>query len=354
MIKSRALSEAEGLLTQRVLAGDVSGPRSTEGGTDVPRRTRQTVVQRIYQRGWVHDRYVPNPAVIDRPFVTFALAQPYSEEVVRAAQRWRQEAGTVLLWVSHETLFGVFFSRDERSRSRLAENLRASVKDRTEILLALDLRDQAIPVYFDFEAAWSRVAGLRGAISYPHSLPGVAVDPARSDGERAGGRNLRPLLELVGTPFPSGRFSSARLGSSLHLRGNAEQRYLRHGWMERRTFLEPMEVARWVSDFPRRVAFVQGELISGATAPALFHALVEECRINPFLYATDHQRILLATFSQEPGARRSENDLPRAGVLATLQRFLRGITIVRDSLDSMSTVVDHRYDHLFDADDSGR
>ncbi|MCI4323111.1 MAG: hypothetical protein L3K03_03675 [Thermoplasmata archaeon] len=354
MIKSRALSEAEGLLTQRVLAGEGSGPRSPGSGTEVPRRTRQTVVQRIYQRGWVHDRYVPNPAWIDRPFVTFALAQPYSEEVVRAAQRWRQEAGTVLLWVSPETLFGVFFSRDERSRSRLAEKLRSSVRDRTEILLALDLREQAIPVYFDFEAAWSRVAGLSGAISYPHSLPGVVVDPARSEGEPSGGRNLRPLSELVGTSFPSGRFRSPRLGSSLHIRGNVEQRYLRHGWMERRTFLEPTEVARWVSDFPRRVAFVQGEMLPGATAPALFHALVEECRINPFLYATDHQRVLLATFSQDPGTRRSEREIPRAGVLATLQKSLRGITIVRDSLDSMSTLVDHRYDHLFDTDDAGR
>jgi hypothetical protein len=48
-----------------------------------------------------------------------------------------------------------------------------------------------------------------------------------------------------------------------------------------------------------------------------------------------------------------EGVVPPLGVLATLQKHLRGITIVRDSLESMSTVLDHRYDHLFDTDEPG-
>jgi hypothetical protein len=300
MIKPRVLSDAEGILTQHALAGERSDDGSPRGGRELPRRTRQTVLQRIYQRGWVHDRYVPSPALVGRPHVTFALAQPFSEDVVRAAQRWQRASGGVLLWVSPETLFGVYFSRDVRARSRLVESLTASVKERTEIVLSVDLREQSVPVYFDFEAAWNRVAGRAGAISYPHSLAGTGVHPDRPESEPPSARAYRSLSELVARPFPSGRFVPSGMGASLHLGGVPEQRYLRHGWVERRTFLEPTEVARWVSDFPRRLAFVHGELLPGATAPRLFRALVEGCRINPFLYVTDDRHVLLATFSHDP------------------------------------------------------
>jgi hypothetical protein len=349
----RILSESEALLVQDLLAG----PRlDREPGRTVdalPRRTRQSVLQRIFLREWVKIRVVPHPVAANKPFVSFALARPFADTVRKSAIEWSSIPEAVVVWEAPDLIFGVFFSSSGESRSRSFRSLIASIKSPRELYIELDARKDIVPVYFDFEAAWRKIADLPGVVTYPHPLPGTSLPSrprltARQNSESA-------LAQLVASPFLQAG------GSGLHSEfrslpsGSRSRTLLRKGYAEVRRFLDPTQICRWVTNFPRGIVFIYGHLQDGASPPRLFQKLIEEARISPFLYVTDNAHVLIGVLADEkhppePGAPDALKDYSRPGVLSILSSGLFSITIARESLSSLITRVDHRYDRLFDPD----
>jgi len=68
-------------------------------------------------------------------------------------------------------------------------------------------------------------------------------------------------------------------------------------------------------------------------------------QVRPFLFASGNSRILLATLSGTPSDLESRANRP--AILGNLQRYLRNIQIVREPIEALSVVVNHRYDRLF-------
>lgn len=341
----REISRAEAVVTAELLAG--SGTRHRQLSNEpIPRRTAQVIRQRLAERGSIKQRYIPDPAALGRPIVTFALAQPYAEMRSSTIVRWGLQEGGVDLWAFEESLFGVFFLPGPEAAKAAHEQLGDPQSQRSTFFLDCDSRLPTVPVFFDFEASWGHIAGLQGTLAYPHPLPS-------SRGSNEGRLSLiskpdrEALCSLLGRPLSRLSGTDRYSWKNRFAHGPRERRLVRDGCVEFRSFLDPAECSRWASDFPKAIAFIRGTLLRGKTAAGLFRALVEECRVAPFLFATDNATALFACLSRTTKDRKGATTSYRAPLLPTIQTFLRQIVVLREPLESLVPVLDHRYDRPF-------
>jgi hypothetical protein len=324
----RALSRAEGIVVQELLAGLSASPPAAS----LPRRTEQTVRQRVIARDWVVPRYVPDPAVLGLPIVSFVLARPFTERARDVSDLWAATSSCVFVWESSERLFGVFLAASPTEARRLVDAATPESLVHEQSVLEADTRAGAVPVYFDFEAAWTKYAGLGGTRSYPHSLPAELAEGGSRTGSTLSPGDRAAMGRLLHRPFQG--TSPPSRGDRGLFDGARERRCVAAGWVEPRYFLDPVAVHRWASGFPDAVAFVQGDLLAESKAAELFRDVVEHCRIGPFLFATASGRVLLGTFARlRPDSAMS----PARPVLATLRRHLSNIRVDRIPLGSIHT-----------------
>lgn len=344
----RNLSSAEAALVAGLLAGNSARTTTVEGERVLPRRTRETVLRRVYAREWIRDRYVPSPTAIGCPFVTIAVAEPYAEHLAHCSVLWRSQPGIVHMWGSRDVLCGVFFSADASSSTLLKSTVGDRALNRNSVVVTTDLRVAPIPVYFDFEVSWSRIAGLRGSMSYPQSLPRTVLG-LNLDDRRRTEQERQSLMELVESSLlPSSRFANGRTTKSFKV-AKLERKFLAQGWVERRSFLDPLKVAESVAGFPRRVAFVWGNLLPDATAEGLFRSLAGDAGLGPFLYCREDRTVLLGTLAKEYSrAGRVNQADPSPSVLSILQRHLREIVALRVPIEELSSPINHCYNRVFD------
>ena len=129
--------------------------------------------------GFDKERYLPDPAVLGGPIVTFAFGHPYAEMQSRALATWRSHEGGDDVWAFKDAMFGVFFLRELQGVSALHELLGNPTVCRDIFFLDCDSREPTVPVFFDFEASWAQISGLNSTLAYPHSLPS-AVRPGKA------------------------------------------------------------------------------------------------------------------------------------------------------------------------------
>jgi hypothetical protein len=338
----REISRSEAIAVADLLAGahphagrPVHGP--------IPRRTRQAIRQRLVAREVIKERYLPDPAVLGRPLVTFAIAQPFAEKHVEAVRAWRSLDSAVDVWSGQNALFAVFFLAGLQELDALRAQLDKPQLHQTLYFLNCDSRDASVPVFLDYEAAWVRITGLDGTLAYPRALPSSSL--ADVDRPASVPRADREALRSLVLQTPEVGLES---GSGGWMKGPAkgmrERRLLRQGMVEFRSFLDPVECSRWASNFPDAVVFVRGTLFGGTGPEALFRALVEECGVSPFLFATDGKAVLFCCLSDHRRDSREPPSSRRVPTLEVMQRFLRQIVVARELLDTLTPVVDHRYD----------
>jgi hypothetical protein len=335
----RVLSRAEAVAVQRLLAHIDVADGDGSGGERLPLRTAQAIRQRAYVRDWLTDRYVPNPVVLGYRTALFLVARPYSERALAIMEQWRSHPRNVLLWASPELLFGVFLARGPEEAEAIQRRLTDASAVRLEVGLRTDLTEATVPVYFDFESAWTGWTGLPGTIRYPRPLPSGEFDRPNGGGLSPGERGA--ISGLLVAPFLGG--NPARGVSRFSRLYRAERRWLNSGQVEFRSFLNPREVARWVTGFADQAVFVHGELVEPGGASELFHALVSECRIGPFLFATNGRSVLWGALSSTSFTPPRRSSVP---VLAKVGTYLRGIQIVREDLAHLEPTVDHRFERL--------
>ena len=335
----RVLSAAESIAVWHLIARSRPAMAPVDGIPPLPRRTFQTVRRRVYERGWIADRFVPSPSVFGSDRIVFALAQPLSDRAADLVGRWRSRPENVLLWASDESILGVFL--DPRSDAHpLWAGLDIERSSRNYCVIRAAPDRSGVPVYFDYEAAWVRATGLPGVVRYPR---GLERDSSTTNGNKVRSpsppqrRAVADLASDVRTH--SGTAANGPFASWLERR-SAEERYIRKGWGTFRPFLNPIEVARSVTGFPAWSAFVWGTLLPEVRVQDLFQALVAEAVVSPFLFVTDGPNVLFATLSEGPGNRRR---VERVAVLAVVRRYLRDIAVVRWPLGPTRAIIDHAY-----------
>ena len=346
----RSLLKAEALVGRSLLAHPDEPQSAQIRATRVPRRTFQSTRQRILGRGWVQQRLVPDPRELGRPIAVLGLVQPYVEAMPRVVDAWRRCPGMVCLWTSGETVFGLAFQPRPTSDREPPLPLVDSRSCRASYTLTVDLRERAIPVFFDFEGAWSRLAGLSRSAQYPRALA-AARRPGPTDGAEEDAATARSIsLTLAAAGGDGGAsFGESFLASALQRR--RLRRCIANGWIARRAFLDATAVGDTIEGLAERVAFVHAQLRPGADGEAVLATLLNEARIAPFLYATDGRSILFAVLAAEAALPPTSNP-PRTSAFAVLQASTSEIVTIREPLRTLARVIDFRFDALIDLEEA--
>jgi hypothetical protein len=334
-----SITEEEAVGIRTLLAALPVSERKRISESGLGSRTFERIRKRAYAAGWVFDRFVPNPARAGYPTVSFVLARPFAEQIEEVQRRWKDLPSNVLLWRWPETVFGVFFSSEPQQGFLAKIDSRVGEKETT--VVTSSATRHAIPVYFDFEGAWALWTGQLGTLAYPHSIPATPIREDLLRGHR--GPDPGAMAGLLARPFlPAAETSPLRVSPFFFPR--SYQRLLETGLVQRRTFLDPQKVPPFEGRSLGRVAFVQGELLSAGTEESLFRMLMA-IQVRPFLFCRGNSRVLLATLARAPSDVETRADRPT--VLGNLRRYLTNIQIVREPIEALSVVVNHRYDRLF-------
>lgn len=277
--------------------------------------------------------------------VTFLVRRPFADQMHAVVSRWLASRELVFFWEAPDLLFGVFWSSDADSRSPVLKSIFGECQGPHELKLDVDIRDSFVPVYFDFEAAWSKLSNLEGTLAYPRGLPGTYLVKTQVPGDTSVGRT--DLAHVIGVPFlPVGSIPWKGMGHGPASR-RMINRELRAGRVEHRAFLCPTDVSRWAAGFPTDLVLIYGDRIPGDSPSLFFRELVEKLGLSPFLFGADKDRVIIALLSGGALTRASATDYA-GSVLAVLQRYLQSITTVREPLSQITAHLEHRYDRLIE------
>lgn len=334
----RSLTEGEAITIRSLLASESISERERTRRSKVPARTFARARRRAYDEGWVFDRYIPDPRRLGMPLCTFALVQPFAEQMASMVQKWGDDPLNILLWRWPEMLLGVFVS--EAAEAMTQDRIGASESVRKEFWLTADTRSAQLPVYFDFEGAWSRFIGQEGTLAYPHPLPAIALEGTAPTSFSSAERGK--VLSMVSVTTGGSTATKPLRGSPFFL-PRSQQRLLSEGAIERRTFLDINKIPPYQDRALESVVFIHGNLAAGATADQLFGRL-SAIDVSPFLFVEDGSRILLAALSPNPESQSHR----RTGVtvLGNVQQFVNEIEVERLPVSLMTIHANHRYERL--------
>lgn len=342
----RSLTVAEARVIQALLANVPGNEREHIQQAGVPRSTYQAVRRRAFLSGWLHERYLPDPTRFGISEATFALIQPFAEHRLEVTRALRLTPGTALLWSSPDTLLSVAFGPRNKGAldpaAFLGRVMSSSHWIRRSWSIRADLRQLSVPVYFDYEGAWSRWVGTERTISYPQGLGTTQAHESTPLSRPLSGNALKIAQSLLAhhfrAPFPDG--SKLRLGMPGLSR--RERSLVGRGWIDRRVFPDIVQIPPLRGRRIERIVFVTGSAQERFEADDFLQKLIREGKVAPFLLVKGSKRVLLATLSPAP------RDVPatRRSVLELLQGFLREIEIVREPLETFFPVIDHRYDQI--------
>lgn len=342
----RALTRLQATVMDSILSGQPGSERLRIRLAGIAPRTYQAARQRALESEWVAERLVPDPTLFGHSRISFVLAQPNPADFDAIIARWKHLERPILLWRTSKLLFGVFSGADQDRATPIAQEVATPGRYARAFLLEANLKAPTLPIYFDFEGEWARVAGIPGTSFYPRHFPRHPRGSARS---RAGitprwketvvGLSAVPALEEP-SPLLSGVVS--RMGRRASL-----ARALRNGWMDRRAFLNPSTVPPYEDWTLNQVVFVHGRLREGRRPETLLRTLFVSCAVHPFLFATSAGDVLFASLSPAPtGELQSKRSVSVSGTLA---RFLERVEVERMPAEELETIVEHRTDLFAEA-----
>lgn len=309
------------------------------------RSTYQDARRRAYARGWLDDRYVPNPSSFGFGRAVFFLGEPFLDQLPSAAQAWREEAGAVVAWSSPQLFFGVALARDLRRAQAILTKLGSASHFRGSTSVLADLEEPtSVPVYFDFEGAWVRFVGGEGTHAYPRPLVGRSP-PA----EPFTPSTLHAAEELVRRPTEASREGSPWRKVGPFWLPRTQRRLAEEGHLNHRVLLHPGAIEEFQGRQIDQVVFVSGECKESSTAPALLRAL-NRAGSFPWLLAEGEGSVLLGVAGQRRPPKAGPAPVPIHTTLGgVLAEYLQSLKIVRESFDAFNIVLSHRYDRLFRA-----
>lgn len=343
--RGRRLTPAEAALIDALLGSEEVTDRERMQRSGLSHSTYEAAHRRVLTQGWIVERYLPNPVAFGKPYISFALARYRDAVDPESLRRWAAFEGAAVLWAGGRTVFGVFLSGRHVANTPLTRELARTDRYEATYALEADLREATVPVYFDFEAEWSRVCGMPGTTGYPRSLPVHPLPGANGGAPRVPERWQRTVEEIVridiGPQGPGGSPHGPfyRLG-----RRGVIRRALEQGWIDRRTFLDLASLPGYRDWTLAQAVFVHGTLRPNASAEALFRTLTGRCEVAPFLFATNAKEVFFASLAPPPVG--AFIDPGRPSVSGTLERFVDPLVVHREPVRGLKACLNHRYDGL--------
>jgi hypothetical protein len=321
-------SEATTILSVLSRGSGVESPES--GPHAIPASTFYATRRRIYEAGWLSDRYVPQPWAIGASAVDFVLRTPGPSERTRLESASVASPSTVLLWSGPNAMFSVTFRLD------------GATPEVTEgTVISVTPESGSIPVYFDYSRPWSRFIGMERETGYPRSL--TREDP-RTD--HAPASTLAEVISKDGAE-PGGDVRANRWHSPTGL-SRSQQRLIEKELVRSRTILNLECLPPYRDRVLGELIFLTGELRDGASSERVLSALHNECQVSPFLVAGDGRRLMLLALGQLGASSSVRSKVPRAAghVADTLDAALKNLRMTIERVDSVRKLVEHRYDRL--------
>jgi hypothetical protein len=327
----RSLSPKEARVIQLLLAR-VPGPdqRRIElsGYGD---STYFTIRRRALARGWLTERYVPDPAPLGVRRVLARLGRPFAEGAEEAARTWAARPGTVVLWRFRDSLLSVVWETAERPAPRGAPppvgppTVPGPFRDVWPI--AVPASEGAIPVYFDFEGAWARWSGSGSPVGYPVGLDGIGEGAPEAAPVSPSARTS--VLPMVEASLRAGESSRSRSVPPMAL----------PPWLHRRMYPAFARVPPVAGQSVDEAVFVTGRWLEAGRPRELVEALFREAEVAPFLLAYDRDRLLMGLLGPRP----SKAGGHATPVVDVLRRHLGEVETHREPLRPMVAIVDHDY-----------
>ncbi len=348
----RSLTDAEATVIATLLAARPERERERLRQVGIPRSTYYAVRRRAYLERWLHDRYVPDPARLGRPYATFVIARPYADRLGALAVAPTGSAVLPVLWTSPQLALAILFHARPGDGPATARRWHDGAIIATEVVVTVDVRQPTVPVYFDFEGIWDHLTGLPGTISYPHGLGGVLQDEGGEAPLSA--HTLWAYGNLLARPFAARE--NGEDGHQLGVFGLpfSERRLLTRGWVTHRVLLNPSQVPSYGGRAADRLFLIAGAPKPGARPDVLFARLTRDHRAFPFLYAVGSDRWMIGALGGEPLPPPQPDDRrSRPPILPMLAEFLAGIEIFQEPVASLSMEIDHRYDRLLPTSKEG-
>ena len=264
------------------------------------------------------------------PFMYF-VAQPFAEQWGHSVRAIRSLPNIGLLWAFQETLFAISFGHASGSPREVP---RSTELFRQTWTVDSDVNREEILVYFDYEGLWSRWALDSNPITYPRGFPPLKrIHSYPKDGLIGARSFLYRPLEFERFGMHSAILSPDRLS-------RREKRLLEEGTFFQRTLPNLSEIPPVQGSRLRHLVFITGYIRPGQSPRDLYARLDRGARVSPYLYTFDSERVLLAALSPAP----PHISRSREPVIDALRESLERIEVVREPIDSLLPVIDHRYD----------
>lgn len=337
----RELTTIETRVISTLLVADSLPERERIRLSGLSPRTYETARRRLFDAGIVYERFVPDPLAWGLRFLRFDLVRPKPGEEAECSERFETDPDAFHVWRGNGLVFAATLLRDRRARDETKARKEPWEVNRSR-QLDVDLREPSVPIYFDFEGAWSRIAGAAGPHVYPRPLPHWAGGDSL-DETRIPESLRRDAEDLIRRPFRAhgGRDSGRHLGSLLGFGGPRSAPAA--GLVQRRCFLDLSKLAGFNGWRPQALSFVTGTLRAGEQPEALHHSLLFDGGMTPFLFSTDGRSILIGALSPAP---RAVAKRPLTRISEILSKRLEHWSLVDTEVSSLSTPLNHRYDRL--------
>jgi hypothetical protein len=338
----RELTIAEATVIGSLLSADASTERNRIVASGLSPRTYETARRRVFEAGWVSERFVPDPLAWGLDCLRLDIVETGSTAVDPGwSEYFAASPGAIHLWQGRSL---VFAARIERAMTRRGSGgpAEGTTVPKFHWSMAIDLHQPNLPAYFDFDGSWSQVLGRSGPRRYPRSLP-CWVDASRGVLEPPPNRLRSLAAVLVRKPFLSRpeRPGTGHLGSIARL--GPGQRATNVGLVQRRCFLNLATVPGFQGWQIESLAFVHGYLKPSLAPETLFRQLLYESRFTPFLVAFDGREVLFGALGPPPP---SGPLASRVAVSEILRDRLDSWQVVATPVSSLKTLVNHRYDRI--------
>jgi hypothetical protein len=310
--------------------------------------TYRDAKRRLFAEGFLESRFVPNPQVIGVPRISFLLIRPYAEGKRSVADALAENPGTVLVWSGHQVVLGVVFHRSAASSEEFLHSVAQGELGNASAVVTVELSEQPVTAYFDFEGAWASLCGFTGTRYYPRKLPLTEHRYTAPENQKSAIPSR--IAELLKLPFVAEKESVAPHLIGPSMAPWSQRRSLRRGDVEWRVFptLSHLHMPRFRGLHFSHVLFVVGKLREATSSTDLFRDLVSTCGVNPFLVAGDENSVLMAGLAIGREVRKDSQDVvpPQRHVLPTIGSHIANIELFREPLSSLREHVSHRYDRL--------
>ncbi len=338
----RALSTKEAAVIQTLLADVPGSERDRMARAPASRSGYMSIRRKAVQEGWLKLRYIPDLRLVPSDGIHFALARPYADRWREAVAALRSEPRTVHLAVAPELLLAVRWLGEGEAAPEGPPGPPGELFSQWWGVRAAPATG-GLPIYFDFEGAWTRWASLAAPISYPWSLAGGAPDDAPSNGGAKGRegkrRAARKILDL---PVPGADEEGRMAFSPAYLKAR-ERSVVDDRWLVRRMMPDFRRIPPLGDRRVLEYLFITGRRRPDRPARQLLDELVARAGVTPFLFAFDEERTLVGLLAPRPETR----DAPGESPIEVLARHLARIESGVQRVASTVWPVDHEYRGLF-------